>query len=256
VVEVVKPGFVVELFGLPGSGKSSLARELLRMSADTGLPMNLPVACVGPAVPSLPRRARKLRLAAGQMVQRPVPSFITMRTILMFQRPRTEGLGRCMQWAMTQRLLTSAGGSPGVHLFDEGLLQALWSVGLRGDVTPTLRVLERRSGRDAMPDLVVVLHARVDEIEDRLAARRSRHSRLQRHHDPIARRRELARGADLVGSLVAWWERIAPGPGRLIEIGNEPGRDLHGEAVALVGMIASRANLAPRPVAPPVIRAS
>jgi hypothetical protein len=256
VVEALTPGFVVELFGLPGSGKSSLARELLRSSADTGHPMNLPAVCVGPAVPSLPRRARKLRLAAEQMLQRPVPSFITMRTIVMSQRPRTEGLGRCMQWAITQRLLTSAGGSPGVHLFDEGLLQALWSVGLRGDVTPTLRVLEERSGYYAVPDLVVAVHASIDEIEDRLAARRSRHSRLQEHHDPIVRRRELARGAELVGSLVAWWERIAPGSGRLIEIRNDPGRDPRGEAVALLGMIASRANLGPRRFPPPIVRAS
>ena len=199
------PGFVVELFGLPGSGKSYLTKELLRISADIGLPMNLPVERVGPAVPSLPRRARKLGLAAGQMLQRPVPSFTTMRSIVMFQRPRTEGLGRCVQWAITQRLLASAGRSPGVHLFEEGLLQSLWSVGLRGDVTPTLRSLEKRPGRYALPDLVVTVHVSIDEIEDRLAARLSRHSRLQEHVDPIVRKRELGRGAELVGSLVAWW---------------------------------------------------
>jgi hypothetical protein len=249
VVEAVTPGYVVELFGLPGSGKSYLTKELLRISADIGLPMNLPVERVGPAVPSLPRRARKLGLAAGQVLQRPVPSFTTMRSIVMNQRPHTEGLGRCVQWAITQRLLTSAGRSPGVHLFDEGLLQSLWSVGLRGDVTPMLRSLEQRSGRYAMPDLVVTVHASIDEIEDRLAARLSRHSRLQEHMDPIVRRRELGRGAELVGSLVAWWEHIAPGPGRLIEIRNDPGRDLHAEAVALLDMIASRAHLASRPVA-------
>jgi AAA domain len=256
VVEAVTPGFVVELFGLPGSGKSHFARELLRGSAEIEMPVNLPGAGVGPAVPSLPRMARKLGLVAGQMLQRPVPSCIAMRSIVSAQRPRTEGLSRCVQWAVTQRLLTSAGRRPGVHLFDEGLLQALWSVALRGDVTPTLRVLERRSGRSAMPDLVVVVHASIDEIEDRLAARHSRHSRVQEHHDPIARRRELARGAELVRSLVAWWERVAPGPGRLIEIRNDPGLDPHGEAVALFGMIASRAHLASRPVAQTVIRPS
>jgi hypothetical protein len=143
-----------------------------------------------------------------------------------------------------------------VHLFDEGLLQALWSVGLRGDETPTLRVLEQRPGRYAMPDLVVAVHVSIDEIEDRLAARPSRHSRLQERRDPIARRREFARGAELVGSLAAWWEHIAPGPGRLIEIRNDPGGDLHGEAVAMLGMIASRAHLASRPAAQTIIRSS
>ena len=68
---------------------------------------------------------------------------------------RPEGLGRCVQWAITQRLLTSAGRSPGVHLFDEGLLQSLWSVGLRGDVTPTLRSLEQL---DLTPRCVDVGH--------------------------------------------------------------------------------------------------
>ena len=250
------PGFVVELFGLPGSGKSSLVRELLRISADIGQPMNLPVARVGPAVPSFPRRARKLGLVAGQMLQRPVPSFIAMRSIVASQRPRTEGPSRCVQWATTQRLLISSSGSPGVQLFDEGLLQALWSVGLRGDVTPTLRLLEMRPGMYALPDLVVTVQVSIDEIEDRLAARVSRHSRLQEHRDPIVRRKELARGAELAGSLVAWWGHIAPGPGRLIEIRNDPGHDLHGEAVALFDLIASRASRAPRSVAPPIIRSS
>jgi hypothetical protein len=256
VVEAVTPGFVVELFGLPGSGKSHFARELLRSSAEIGMPVNLPVASIGPAVPSLPRMARKLGLVARQVLQRPVPSCVTMRSIVSAQHRRTEGLSRCVQWAVTQRLLTSAGRSPGVHLFDEGLLQALWSVRLRGDVAPTLRVLEQRSGRYAVPDLVVTVHVSIDEIEDRLSARRSRHSRLQEPGDPIVRRRELARGAELVESLVAWWAHIAPEPGRLIEIRNDPGRDLHGEAVALLGMIASRSHLATRPVAPPVIRPS
>ena len=102
-----------------------------------------------------------------------------------------------------------------------------------------------------MPDLVVALHASIDVIEDRLAARPSTHSRLQEHPDAIVRRRELARGAELVGSLVAWWEHIAPGPGRLIEIRNGPVSDLRGEAAALLGMITSRASLAP-----PIIRPS
>jgi hypothetical protein len=250
------PGFVVELFGLPGSGKSHLARELLRISADIGPPIDLAAASVGPAVPSLTRRARKVGLLTGQTLRRPVPSFITMRSIVSSQRPRAEGLGRCVQWAITQRLLTSAGCSPGVHLFDEGLLQALWSVGLRGDVTPTLRVVEERSGRCAMPDLVVTVHTSIDAIEERLATRPSRHSRLQEHLDPIVRRRELARGAELVGSLGAWWEHMAHGPGRLMEIRNDPGRDLHGEATALLDAIASRAHLASRPVAPRIIRPS
>jgi hypothetical protein len=142
-------------------------------------------------------------------------------------------------------------------VFDEGLLQALWSVGLRGDVRPTLRLLEMRPGMFTLPDLVVTVQASIDEIEDRLAARVSRHSRLQEHRDPIVRRKELARGAELAGSLVGWWGgHIAPGPGRLIEIRNDPGHDLHGEAVALFDLIASRASSAPRSVAPPIIRSS
>jgi hypothetical protein len=253
---VTPPGLVVELFGLPGSGKSHFAREFVRSSAEMGMAVNLPAAGVGPAAPPLPRSARKLGLVAGQMLQRPVPTFITVRSIVSFQPRRTEGLRRSVQWAVAQRLLTSAGRSPGLHLFDEGLLQALWSVGLRGDVFPTLRVLEQRSGRGAMPDVVVVVDASIDVIEDRLASRFSRHSRLQEHRDPIVRRRELARGAELVGSLVAWWQRVAPGPGRLMEIRNDPGGDPHAEAVALLGVITSRANLASRLVVPPVIRPS
>jgi hypothetical protein len=189
------------------------------------------------------RIGRKLRLVAGEVWRRPVPTATVGRAVLESQGMRwTSGIAREVQWTVTQRLMMSARGRPGIHLFDEGVLQALWSIGLRGTVAPALLVLEEQIGSWAKPDLVLVVHARIEELVSRLAARASRHSRIQQMDDPRALARELERGQELLLRLLRWWSEIVGGG--VIELRNDPEREWADLAPRLAGMIASEARRA------------
>lgn len=200
------PGWVVEMFGLPGSGKSRLADELVRASAELGLRLDRPSARVAPDVPAASRITRKLGLAAGEVARRPARSSAAARAIVRSQRGGLPaGARRWFHWLVMQRLLSSARDTPGAHLFEEGVLQALWSVGLRGDVGQALERVAAVPTDCALPDLVLVIHAPIEVLDRRLSARASRHSRLQKTSDARARRDELGRGLALERRIQGWW---------------------------------------------------
>jgi hypothetical protein len=100
-----------------------------------------------------------------------------------------------------------------VHVFDEGVLQALWSLALRGDPSAILRTLGDSTGRWAAPDLVIVVDPPVDLLVGRLRGRSSQHSRLQRSTDDVELHAELVRGRSLMERLVAWWEETSGASG-------------------------------------------
>jgi hypothetical protein len=90
-----------------------------------------------------------------------------------------------------------------VHVVDEGVLQALWSIGLRGKPESVLHTLAS-SQVWAGPDLVIVVAAPLEVVGQRLAARGSRHARTQ-FLDPVGQRTELEYGKWLLDRLVEWW---------------------------------------------------
>ncbi len=204
-------GFIVELCGLPGVGKSSLARDVAAGSAERGDGVAMPTAAIGPEVGAVRRIGRKLRLVTEESLRRPVSSGEAAWRIA---RSGQGGIGpvasRWVQWEATQRLMAEARSTPGVHLFDEGVTQALWSLGLRGDSSATLGALGATTGRWDHPDLIAVLDRPIETVDARLRRRGSRHSRLQDSTDDALRRAELSRGKDLFDRLVEWWAECLP----------------------------------------------
>jgi AAA domain len=200
------PGRVVEICGLPGSGKSHLARQLIRELDDRGVIAHLCGDRVSPDVPTPLRVSRKLGLVGADIATRPRSAVsITARIVTSGQRDRNDVLGRVIQWLGTQRLITTARRTAGVHIFDEGVIQALWSVGLRGDVSALLRWLESRRNW-AAADLVVLVAAPLEVVQARLSARSSQHSRVQ-VQSAQERWAELARGQLLLDEIADWWTR-------------------------------------------------
>ncbi len=140
-----------------------------------------------------------------------------------------EAASRWVQWASTQALMSRARRAPGVHLFDEGVIQALWSLGLRGDPADVLQTLADSAGRWSRPDLVVVVDPPIDLLVRRLRDRPSQHSRVQRIDDDDELHAELVRGRSLLESLLAWWGEVAEDEASVVRIGDE-----HEDAVSAV----------------------
>ena len=220
---------IVEFCGLPGSGKSFIAGRVLSTLSDRGVAARLGDGGIGPDVAGPRRISRKLRRVCEQEVARPIASMRVFACIGAGQRDWSSAISRSLQWFVAQGLLDAARRTAGVHLFQEGLLQALWSIGLRGDMSKLLCLLEDGAVPWARPDLVVVVHAPAETIRKRLQARHSRHSRTQALHGTELDT-ELRRGADLLDQLLAWWERIG-GRDRLMRVPN------HSDELPVVGEV-------------------
>ncbi|WP_369132361.1 glycosyltransferase family 4 protein [Modestobacter sp. I12A-02662] len=117
---------------------------------------------------------------------------------------------RAVQWLVAQHVTTRAGARSDVSLVDEGVVQALWSIGLRGDVEPVLAAVGTR--RPVPPaDLLVVASVSPELALERLTARRSQHSRTQ-SLTTTEMSEELRRGVRLLDRLVDWWTTAPGGP--------------------------------------------
>jgi AAA domain len=239
VVAVVS--LVVELCGLPGAGKSSLAREVLASAPEGDVHIRVPTEAIGPEVPTVRRIGRKLRLVTGETVRQPVPSADAMRRIVGSGQGGVGPISsRWVQWVTTQRLMAVARRTPGVHLFDEGVTQALWSLGLRGDPSSTLAALRRTVGRWDHPDRIIVLDPPIELIDRRLSERGSRHSRLQDVADATARRAELTKGKELLDRLIDWWIEVLPSDVTITRMGEDACSSRSGGGSGLLATITGR----------------
>ena len=189
-------GLVVELAGLPGAGKSTLAAATRVALLARGMPCTIADRPVSAAVPKPVRSARRLALAAAELARHPRRGVAAARAVRS-AGPATarDELAGVVQWLAVQRLLARAHRRPGVHLVEEGPVQTLWTLGLRSAGGPP--------GPPAGdgPDLLVVVEAPLELVSARLAARRSVHSRSQRLGE-AARLTELRHGRGLLDRLV------------------------------------------------------
>jgi thymidylate kinase len=192
-------GVVVELCGLPGSGKSVLAAHTvaaLRRAGVEAIVADLPVSA---AAPTSARVRRKVLAATAEAATEPVATARTARAVTGIRPAPRDGLGLLAQWLSVRRLHRSARSRPGVSLLEEGIVQTVWSLGLRAPPggTDPARLLDA----EAAPDLLVVVEAPLDVLLRRLDDRPSRHSRTQRL--AVDRRGpELERGRLLLDRLV------------------------------------------------------
>ncbi|MGY1620127.1 hypothetical protein ACI797_25595 [Geodermatophilus sp. SYSU D00691] len=204
----------VELAGIPGSGKSRRARALAGLLTDRGVTVHQPQVRLGPAVPTLPRLARKAGACAAAALAAPGTTAGVARAVVASGQPGTGDVAaRLVQWLVAERTTARAARRGGVGLVDEGEVQALWSTGLRGAVDPVLAALDAAGHRGAA-DLLVVVDVPAEVALARLTARRSRHSRVQAlgERDALA---ELQRGIRLLHRLTRWW---AGGGGQVVTL--------------------------------------
>jgi hypothetical protein len=155
-----------------------------------------------------------------QLWQEPGPSRgLVAALVASGQRRPIDGFARWLSWSTTQQLIRESRGVRGVHVLDEGVLQALWSIGLRADVEPVLQMLTGKPRSWQLPDLVIVIDAPVPLVDGRLSSRSSEHSRTQAL-DPVQRVRELERGKAVLDHLLSWWPLLGGPPSAVLRVAN------------------------------------
>jgi hypothetical protein len=183
----------VELFGVPGVGKSTLIAPVLALLRDAGVPARVDTAARG-------SRLAKAMTYARFALTHPRYSLVSAREILgTRQRTRDDLAWVTATWFKRSSRLHRGPGDGGVQLVDAGLLQALWSIGFSGGAADVAAMLARMRPLLPLPEQVVVVRASEAVVARRLAGRPGTQSRLERALD--ATPDALARAAALVEQI-------------------------------------------------------
>lgn len=216
-------GVIIELVGLPGAGKSALAAALHAELERRGRAARLMTAGVSDGTAPVSRYLRKGRLVLMQLLTRPIPS---LRFLWWLRSSRQIGvvgfLERLVAWLVTQRLLITARGGTADAIFDEGSLQALWSIGLYGEYEGLLDLWQGDRDLGVIGDLVLVVSPSLGMVEARLGGRVRPHSRID-HLGPDDRRRALERGSAIVEALAGALPALGLDPEAVVWVHNDSG---------------------------------
>jgi hypothetical protein len=195
---------LVEFLGLPGVGKSSVSHRVAEILAQKGLPVEQPTYTLDHGPGKLQRTIRKSWWVACEALSHPIYAWRCLRSLRATRQESPRLLFKMIfNWLLVSALVRRSQRSRAIHLFDQGLFQALWSIGLgagEGAVT--------RAGRELAPwmpapTIVAVVEADLATVARRLEGRAGRHSRADawRESDEQAFRRSSQLLEDVKGLL-------------------------------------------------------
>lgn len=176
-------GTIVEFTGLPGSGKSTIAHALAELLRTRGFVVSEPTWHNDHASRPTVRTLRKASLAVAAAVRDPLLAGSLLRSLARSRQPtRRELLQLAINALYLGETTRDCSGSSGFHVFDQGMLQQLWSVLYRaGDGNNAERYYaDQLRGRDA-PTRVVMIDTPLGAVQRRLLARTGGASRFERH---------------------------------------------------------------------------
>lgn len=174
---------LVEFAGLPGSGKTVVSQALAALLAARGVCVTTPSYKLDHRAALLGRLGRKLSYAVAGALRQPG---CAMRCIGAVARSRQRTLGTLVSVSTNWLYLTESqrhrDTEPGVHIYDQGLLQALWSLSFEAAALDAawpafVALLEETLPRHL---LVVILEADPALVGGRLQRRADGASRLDR----------------------------------------------------------------------------
>jgi thymidylate kinase len=192
---------VIELAGLPGSGKTTLASGLARRLTQDGLSCSVADLDVSARSGRLARTRRRATYSALEVARHPAASLRATQLLLSSaQARRADSAKLVMQWLATGHLLAAAHARPGVQLLEEGAAQTIWTALLRAGRLEASELWECLP-RQAHGHVQLFVDVSPEVAADRLVRRRSRHSRTQLlpHAERLA---ELHRGRDLFDQVI------------------------------------------------------
>jgi thymidylate kinase len=221
---------VVEFLGLPGAGKSTLARLAAEALVERGIAVEYVNRTLTHGAGPPRRWLRKAGRVIEGLVRTPRCSALTIRRIHETrQRSPRDFLITAFNWLLVTTLVRRAAASRKVFLLDQGIAQALWSVGFSAQGQAWQETMRQVASCAPAPDMIFLVHAGLLNIKDRLALRRHNLSRLSGtqaiNSEPLVRASALLEAvADIMRS------RQVP----IIVVNNEHHRQLSDNTIMIV----------------------
>lgn len=170
----------VEFFGMPGSGKSTLANRIAEIIGDKGIEVQKQTYVLAHCVSRRRRVVTKIRYVLPELCLEPRYAFQSAKAIAATGQSSTlEWIRELFNWLFVTPLVRPIAQFEGIRMLDQGIFQALWSVAFSGDHNALKIMTDWLMGQSPVPNVVIIVHARLSTVAQRLATRQSHDSRLE-----------------------------------------------------------------------------
>ena len=172
---------VIEFVGLAGVGKSTISHRVAEILEQRGWRVEQPTYSADHEMRAWQRLLLKLRLVTAEAVFHPATAVRSLRAILATrQSSAADVIGLTVNWLFMSSLIRKADRRSGVHVFDEGQFNALWSIGFSATSGGTGGILAELARQRSKPVVVALIEADIAAVRARLDLRKTGLSRLER----------------------------------------------------------------------------
>ena len=180
---MVRNSFIVEFIGLPGVGKSTVSNRVAALLRQRGISVNEPSKIELFKYRRYKRIIRKGIFIAREVIFNPKGGWLSARIIISTKQKSIKDFIKVfLNWVYVSSMRKSCIEVYGVHLFDQGIFQALWSIGLGAMVVDFPSLTKILFNSLEVTHVVVILNAGQDTIEKRLTKRTISNTRLEKWH--------------------------------------------------------------------------
>jgi len=171
---------LIEFFGLPGVGKSTLSHLVASLLLERGYAVDEVTYELDHNRGKFQRIRAKLAAVAGYVCRHPVQTQTDIACILATKQATWGDIRRSISnWLYVASVMSQKRTGGRIVILDQGLAQAVWSVGFAARETSWLELCSRAADRRVFkPDLVVEVKAGFQNVGSRLASREERISRI------------------------------------------------------------------------------
>jgi hypothetical protein len=175
---------LVEFLGLPGAGKSTIAGRVSQILRRRGIPVNSCASVLEDPQAKVRRRMLKSCYIVHGLFSCPRYAARSATTILGTRQGSIADLLKILfNWLFVSSLMRRHAASRGVCLLEEGVFQALWSIGIGARSECMSDMAKLLFALTPLPTAVVVIGSSRATVERRLRARAERWSRMERWMD-------------------------------------------------------------------------
>ena len=177
------PGIYVEFVGLPGAGKSVASRHVAELLRSAGFAVTEPTYRLDHVVRPIGRRVRKAWYALRGLLTEPREGGFWTQVLWQSRQPSIGRLiAEAMNWFYLMATVRRKTLEPGIHLFDQGLCQAIFSIAYEASCTDITSHASLVRLASSLPShsVIIVVEASLGTISSRLRSRPGLASRVER----------------------------------------------------------------------------